>query len=65
MRIDPHVHLRDGEQSYKETIKHGINLAKSQGVDIVFDMPNLPNPILTKKEVEDRLQIVPKELLDS
>ena len=52
MRIDPHVHFRDEEQSYKETIKHGLELAKQQGVDIVFDMPNTFKPILTEKDVK-------------
>ena len=30
MRIDPHVHFRDEEQNYKETIKHGLQTAKEQ-----------------------------------
>jgi dihydroorotase len=61
MRIDPHVHFRDEEQSYKETIKHGLDLAKEQGVDIVFDMPNTYNLILSKKDVLDRLKLVPQK----
>jgi dihydroorotase len=61
MRIDPHVHFRDEEQSYKETIKHGLDLAKEQGVDIVFDMPNTHNLILSKKDVLSRLKLVPQK----
>ena len=61
MRIDPHVHFRDQEQSYKETIKHGLELAKQQGVDIVFDMPNTARLILTEKDVKERLKFVPKK----
>ena len=61
MRIDPHVHFRDKEQSYKETIKHGLELAKQQGVDIVFDMPNTFKPILTEKDVKERLKLVPRK----
>lgn len=60
MRIDPHVHFRDGEQSYKETIVHGLSVAREQGVDVVFDMPNTSKPILTKEDVEKRLSLVPK-----
>ena len=61
MRIDPHVHFRDEEQSYKETIEHGLALAKEQGVNYVFDMPNTAIPILRKKDVERRLLLVPKQ----
>lgn len=60
MRIDPHVHLRDEEQDYKETIVHGLATAKKAGVDIVFDMPNTQKPILTKEDVERRLKLVPE-----
>jgi dihydroorotase len=61
MRIDPHVHFRDEEQSYKETISHGLKVAKDQGVDIVFDMPNTAKPIITPEDVMRRLTFVPKE----
>jgi dihydroorotase len=60
MRIDTHVHFRDGEQNYKETIRHGLAVAKEQGVDCVFDMPNLAKPILGKEDVEKRVALVPK-----
>jgi len=59
MRIDPHVHFRDQEQSYKETIAHGLKLAKEQGVNYVFDMPNTAKLILTEKDVKERLKLVP------
>ncbi|MFH1358456.1 MAG: orotidine-5'-phosphate decarboxylase [archaeon] len=64
MKIDPHVHFRDQEQNYKETIAHGLQLAKQQGVDIVFDMPNTYHPILTSEDVEKRLSFVPKDELN-
>lgn len=60
MRIDPHVHLRDEEQNYKETITHGLDTAKKMGVGIVFDMPNTQKPILTKEDVDRRLKLVPE-----
>lgn len=59
MRIDTHVHFRDGSQNYKETIAHGLTLAKSQGVDFVFDMPNTSPPVLQRVDVEKRLALVP------
>jgi len=59
MRIDPHVHLRDEEQNYKETITHGLATARKAGVDIVFDMPNTQKPILAKEDIERRLKLVP------
>lgn len=60
MRIDPHVHFRDEEQDYKETIAHGLETAKKQGVDIVFDMPNTAKLILTEEDVRRRLKLVPE-----
>jgi dihydroorotase len=59
-RIDPHVHCRDGVQSYKETIAHVLKVADEQGVYAVFDMPNTDPPIIRKVDVEARLKYVPK-----
>ena len=61
MRIDPHVHCRDGRQSYKETIDHVFRLCDEQGVDMIFDMPNTEPPVLTAADVEKRLALVPRE----
>jgi len=60
MRIDPHVHFRDGIQSYKETIAHGLAVATSQGVDKVVDMPNCYPHILRREHVIERLKLVPE-----
>ena len=46
---DPHVHLRDWNQAEKETVAHGLSVAKSCGFTHVFDMPNT-NPPLTDRE---------------
>lgn len=59
MKIDPHVHFRDETQAYKETIAHGLALAKTQGVNIVFDMPNTATPLLNAEDVRRRLSRVP------
>ena len=43
--IDLHVHLRDFEQSYKETVKTGTMAALKGGVTTVFTMPNTKPPL--------------------
>jgi len=60
MIIDPHVHCRDGKQAYKETIAHVLQLAKKQGVEKIFDMPNTDPPVLKEEDVKRRLSLVPK-----
>ena len=57
MHIDSHVHLRDFNQRYKETIKHGLEVAYDSGLDAVFDMPNTDPPVMTRDIVLDRLRI--------
>ncbi len=57
MVIDAHVHLRDEEQSYKETIRHGLEVARDSGVYAVFDMPNTQRPVIDEERVRDRLRI--------
>ncbi|PIW93010.1 MAG: dihydroorotase [Candidatus Moranbacteria bacterium CG_4_8_14_3_um_filter_43_15] len=64
MRIDPHVHCRDGKQSYKETIKHAFEVASFQGVTKIFDMPNTDPLITTERHVQERLKLVPKERIN-
>jgi len=59
MHIDPHVHCRDGRQSYKETIEHVFRLCDRQGIDVIFDMPNTDPPLLGTADLEARLARVP------
>jgi len=47
--IDPHVHLRDWAQQEKETLAHGLAVARSCHITAVFDMPNT-TPALTRRE---------------
>lgn len=47
--IDPHVHLRDWNQKDKETLLHGLKVAKEAGFTHIFDMPNTI-PALTSRE---------------
>lgn len=59
MRIDPHVHCRDGRESYKETIAHVLRLCDEQGVSMIFDMPNTDPPLLSARDADLRLKLVP------
>jgi len=59
--VDIHVHARDLEERYKETVEHVLNvIAPSQNVSIIFDMPNTKKPLLRKEDVERKLSVVPK-----
>jgi dihydroorotase len=59
MIIDPHVHCRDGKESYKETIAHVFKLCDEQGVHMIFDMPNTDPPLLSARDADLRLKLVP------
>ncbi len=56
MYIDSHVHLRDFNEAYKETIRHGLEVARDAGVDAVFDMPNKNPAIITREHIVACLQ---------
>ena len=58
MYIDSHVHLRDFNQTHKETVAHGLEVARDSGVVAVFDMPNTDPPIMTRDLVLDRAEIL-------
>ncbi len=57
MFIDPHVHCRDWEQAYKETIEHTLHVAEKAGFTAILDMPNTKPPVTTKERVLERLAI--------
>ncbi len=57
MFIDPHVHFRDGPQSYKETVKHGLSVAERAGMTAVFDMPNPDPPLTSYDAVAKRIEL--------
>ncbi len=57
MYIDSHVHFRDFNQQHKETIRHGLEVARDSGLDAVFDMPNTDPPIMTRDLIVDRLRL--------
>lgn len=57
MYIDPHVHFRDFNEHRKETVRHGLKVARDSGLSAVFDMPNTDPPIMTRDLIVDRLRL--------
>lgn len=55
--IDPHVHLRDWNQAEKETVAHGLSVAKECGFTHVFDMPNTNPPLTCRETIEKRFAL--------
>ena len=55
--IDPHAHMRDWEQSSKETLKHGLDVAYRAGLDAVFEMPNTDPPLTSRKVILNRIEL--------
>jgi dihydroorotase len=49
--VDIHSHLRDMEQSEKETFLTGTKAAAFSGITTVFDMPNTKPPAINAKQV--------------
>jgi dihydroorotase len=56
--IDIHVHMRDLEQKYKETMESGTQAAIAGGVTTVIDMPNNKPPTDSPKRVKDKKRII-------
>ncbi len=61
--IDIHVHLRDFEESHKETIAHGLLVASSVGYAALFEMPNTTPSLTTKREIERRIAFADQVLM--
>jgi len=58
MYIDCHTHCRDEKVSYKgETIGHALRVAEDSGLSGIFDMPNIPEPVTTRKRVLERIAL--------
>ncbi|MCR4264228.1 MAG: amidohydrolase family protein [Candidatus Roizmanbacteria bacterium] len=56
--IDPHVHLRDPGATHKEDFETGMKAAVAGGFVFVLDMPNNPEPTITKEALEKKKQLV-------
>lgn len=62
--IDPHVHLRDGAQESKETVRHGLEVAWRAGLDAVFEMPNTDPPLTGREAILRRMDLADRALRD-
>ncbi|MHA1434851.1 MAG: dihydroorotase [Candidatus Heimdallarchaeota archaeon] len=56
--IDIHVHLRDLEQKYKETMVTGTRSAIAGGITTVLDMPNNKPETNSVKRIEAKREII-------
>ncbi|MHA1167914.1 MAG: dihydroorotase [Candidatus Hodarchaeales archaeon] len=54
--VDIHTHLRDFEESNKETFETGGRAAAAGGFTAVFDMPNKTRPVFTDKRLQEVLK---------
>ena len=60
--IDPHVHLREPGDTYKEDFVSGSKAAIAGGFTTVLDMPNNKIPTITKERLEEKRQLAKKAL---
>jgi len=56
--IDLHVHLRDFEQSYKETVETGTKAALKGGVTTIFAMPNTKPTLDNAKTIKKYQNVI-------
>lgn len=61
--VDMHVHMRDGEQAYKETWQTGTDSAIAGGVTVVVDQPNTIPPLVNSKVIMDRISLAGEQSL--
>ncbi len=54
--VDMHVHMRGGEQAYKEDFATGTASAVAGGVTVVVDQPNTIPPITTAERLRARVE---------
>jgi dihydroorotase len=62
--IDPHVHLREPGDTYKEDFLTGSKAAIAGGFTTVFDMPNNLRPTITKERLDEKILLSKKALCD-
>lgn len=61
--IDPHVHLRDPGQTYKEDFETGTKAAIAGGFTTILDMPNNAVPITTAELLDEKISIAEKKIV--
>ena len=62
--IDPHVHMREPGDSYKENYYSGARAAIAGGVTAVLDMPNNSLPTTSRERVEEKLRLSERVPID-
>ncbi|MEW6035998.1 MAG: dihydroorotase family protein [Candidatus Micrarchaeota archaeon] len=55
--IDPHVHLREPGDTYKEDFRTGSRAAIAGGFTTVIDMPNNALPTTTKERLDEKVRL--------
>lgn len=60
--IDPHVHLREPGQTYKEDFYTGTSAALAGGFTTILDMPNNKTPIATLSKLNEKIKIARKKI---
>jgi len=61
--IDPHVHLREPGDTYKEDFATGGRAAIAGGFTTVMDMPNNKVPTITAKRLDEKKRLAAKKAL--
>jgi len=61
--IDPHVHLREPGDDYKEDFTTGGRAAIAGGFTTVIDMPNNKIPTTTKERLEEKIKLAKEKAL--
>src|SRR3989344_8480776 len=64
--VDIHVHAREDrtkEWNYKEDFKTAGEAAVNGGVTAFMEMPNTPEPVLTKEQLESRVHLARKAVV--
>ena len=62
--IDPHVHLREPGSTHKEDFQTGSRAAIAGGFTTVIDMPNNPEPTITKERLDEKKRLAKKAICD-
>ena len=61
--IDPHVHLRDPDQTQKEDFTSGTSAALSGGFTTVLDMPNNKTPIFSFPRLNKKIEVAKSKIV--
>ncbi len=61
--VDLHVHARDFNQGYKETVKTCTKAAAHGGITTIVDMPNTDPPVITEEIFRKRVALFERDSL--